>query len=118
MLNWMSRESPHAMPILSCSEGQQESPARKKEDFVKVLLRRKDYFKSLGLVSSKLERLEASTLDSRYAIMKVVWRIRIERSGTKPIESDNSAMYILSVTNDRLEIVFQIDNQDLAKKVE
>ena len=37
----------------------------KKEDFVRVLPRRKEFFKSVGLVFSKIESLEASTLDSK-----------------------------------------------------
>src|SRR5262249_4141731 len=34
-----------------------------KEDFLKVLPRRKEFFRSRGLVSSKLESLETSALD-------------------------------------------------------
>jgi hypothetical protein len=37
----------------------------KKEDFVRVLPRRKEFFKSVGLLSSKIESLEASKLDSK-----------------------------------------------------
>jgi hypothetical protein len=40
----------------------------KKEDFVRVLPRRKEFFKSAGLVSSKVESLEASKLDSKYVL--------------------------------------------------
>ena len=38
----------------------------RKEDFLKVLPRRKEYFKSVGLASSKIQSLEASALDSKY----------------------------------------------------
>lgn len=87
-----------------------------KDDFVKVLPRRKEFFKSAGLVSSKIERVETSNLDAKYFLAKVVWRMQFERDGAS-MSSENSATYILAVTGDRLEIVFQIDHQDLAKKV-
>src|SRR5438132_8163135 len=63
----------------------------KKDDFVKVLPRRKEFFKSAGLVSSTVTSLEISNLDSRYSLTKAVWTMRIERSGIEPITSENSS---------------------------
>src|SRR5215475_4552232 len=48
----------------------------KKEDFLKVLPRRKEFFRSRGLVSSNIDSLSASTLDSRYTLVKVIWEWR------------------------------------------
>ena len=56
-----------------------------RERFRESAPRRKEYFESLGLVSSRLERLEASTLDSKYALVKVVWRMRFERGFIQPV---------------------------------
>ena len=42
----------------------------KREDFVKVLPRRKEFFRSAGLVSSKIASLEVSKLDSKYVLAK------------------------------------------------
>lgn len=92
--------------------------AVKKEDFVKVLPRRKEFFRSRGLAASKVESLEASTLDAKYTLVKVIWNMRFERSGSEPIHSRNSATYILSRTNDELRIVFQIDHQDMGKRAQ
>src|SRR5690242_12850825 len=78
----------------------------KKEDFVKVLPRRKEFFRSRGLVSSNIDSLEASTLDSKYTLAKVVWNMRFDRSGREPIQSQNAASYILSGTNEGFQIVF------------
>jgi hypothetical protein len=90
----------------------------KKEDFLKVLPRRKEFFRSVGLVSSNIASLEASTMDSKYTLVKVIWNMRFERSAGEPIVSQNSASYILSGENDRFQIVFQIDHQDLSKRVQ
>jgi hypothetical protein len=68
-------------------------------------------------VSSSIDSLEASTLDSKYTLVKVVWNMRFDRSASEPVYSQNAASYILSGAND-LQIVFQIDHQDLTKRVQ
>ena len=90
----------------------------KKADFLTVLPRRKDFFKSVGLTSSKLESLEASRLDSKYTLVKTIWNMRFDRSGGESIYSHNSTSYILVKTHDGFQIAFQIDHQDLSKKVQ
>lgn len=90
----------------------------KKEDFLKVLPRRKEFFRSRGLVSSHIDALEAETLDSAYTLVKVLWNMRFERGASEPKYSQNAASYILSKTHDRSRIVFQIDHQDLGKRVQ
>ena len=90
----------------------------KKEDFLKVLPRRKEFFRSRGLVSSNIDGLEESPLDSKYTLVKVIWNMRFEHGASEPINSQNAASYILSRTDDRLQIVVQIDHQDLGKRLE
>jgi hypothetical protein len=51
--------------------------AVKKEDFVKVLPRRKDFMKAAGLLSSRVDSVEATTLDSKYILVKTVWNMLI-----------------------------------------
>jgi hypothetical protein len=90
----------------------------KKEDFLKILPRRKEFFRLQGLVSSNIDSLAASSLDSKYTLVKVVWNMRFDRSTSQPIYNQNTASYILSRANDRFEFVFQIDHQDLTKRVQ
>jgi hypothetical protein len=90
----------------------------KKEDFVKVLPRRKDFFKSAGLTSSKVERIETSELDSNYILTKVVWKMQIDRIDKAPAEIETSATYLLWNASNSLQIVFQVDHQDLAKRIQ
>lgn len=90
----------------------------KKEDFLKVLPRRKDFFRSQGLVSSNIDSLEVFALDSKYTLIKVIWDMAFERVAGEPVHSRNAASYVLSRTNDRMQIVFQIDHQDLRKRVQ
>ncbi|MDQ6760463.1 MAG: hypothetical protein M3Z32_11460 [Acidobacteriota bacterium] len=60
----------------------------------------------------------AFTLDTRYTLVKVVWKMRFERNASEPIYSENAASYVLSESNGSFQIVFQIDHQDLTKKVQ
>jgi hypothetical protein len=98
--------------------GSQGFQSIKKDEFVKVLPRRKDFFRSLGLTSSKVERIEASELDSNYMLAKVFWRMQIDRKDKAPAEIETSATYLLWNSPNSPHIVFQVDHQDLANKIQ
>ena len=97
--------------------GQSGVQAVKKEDFIKVLPRRKEFFKSVGLNSSKVARIETLELDSKYVLTKVFWKMCVERAGSSR-EIETSASYLLLISGVFLHIVFQIDHQDLAKTIQ
>ena len=70
-------------------------------------------------MSSTIHTLDASELGSSYVLANVAWKMRFERRDRqKPVESVNSARYILFVVGDSLQIVVQLDHQDLVKKAE
>ena len=54
----------------------QGAQAVKKEDFVKVLPRRKDFLKTAGLLASRVDSVEACPLDSKYILVKTFWNMR------------------------------------------
>ena len=91
--------------------------AVKKEEFIKVLPRRKDFMKTAGLVSSRVDSAEASTLDSKYILVRTVWNMRFRTNNGDEVARKTSATYILSSSGDSFEIVFQLDHQDLMKIV-
>ena len=92
--------------------------AVKKEDFVKVLPRRKDYMKAADLLSSHVDSAEASTLDSKYTLVRTVWNMRFRTNNGDEATRKTSATYILSTIGESFEIVFQLDHQDLMKIVQ
>jgi hypothetical protein len=92
--------------------------AVKKEDFVQVLPRRKDFMKAAGLLSSRVDSVEATTLDSKYILVKTVWNMLIRANDGDEVTRKTSATYILSSIEDSFEIVFQLDHQDLMKIVQ
>jgi hypothetical protein len=82
-----------------------------------VLPKQREFLKSVGLVSFKINSLEASKLDSKYVLVKAVWQMRFQRGASEPVDSQNSTTYVLSAVGDSLRIVLQVDDQDLMKKV-
>ncbi len=97
--------------------GPQGVQSLKKDDFVRVLPKRKEFFRAAGLAASKLESLESSLLDSKHVLAKTIWNMCFERSGKEPVESRNGSTYILRANGDSFQIVFQLDHQDLTKRV-
>lgn len=89
-----------------------------KQDFVKVLPRRKDFMKAAGLLSSRVDSVETSRLDSKYMLVKTIWSMRVRANNGNDIAGKTSATYLLSSIGDSFEIVVQVDHQDLMKIVQ
>ena len=92
--------------------------AVRKEDFVKVLPRRKEFLKTAGLLSSGIDTVEASTLDSKYVLVKTVWNMSFRGTNANEVALKISATYVLSNIGESFEIVLQLDHQDLMKIVQ
>ena|SRR5579883_2528856 len=91
--------------------------AVKKEDFLRVLPRRKDFFENTGRQSSSLVFLEEKVLDENYVEVKTEWEI-LYKKDEKLIKNLISTTYILYKKDKSFQIVFQIDHQDLMKRVQ
>lgn len=89
----------------------------KKDDFLKVLPRRKEYFASIGLVESKVTSIDATNLDPKYLLVKTAWNMTFEKPTGRKQEIEIRATYILEREASKLTIVFQIDHQDLTARV-
>src|ERR1700730_2138697 len=96
--------------------GRQGVQPVKNEDFLKLLPRRKDHVKSVGLLHSKVISLEEVNLDAKYVLAKTVWRMTFQKA-TGTTDTEISATYILERRESTLKIVVQIDHQDLTTRV-
>ena len=74
--------------------------------------------KAAGLLSSHVDSVEATKLDSKYILVKTIWNMRIRANNGGEVTNKTSATYILSTVGDSFEIVFQVDHQDLTKTVQ
>ena len=92
--------------------------AVKRDDFLKVLPRRKAFFASIGLTGTQVSRLEETTLDELHTMVRVQWALRFEKAPRPPIVDQSSATYVLRRNEPSAQIVFQIDHQDLARRAQ
>ena len=92
--------------------------AVKRDDFLKVVPKRRAFFAALGLTASDVRGLEETRLDERHLLVKAHWTFRFEKDPARPIIEEGAATYILRRQDDRLQIVFQLDHQDLTKRVQ
>ena len=92
--------------------------AVKRDDFLKVLPRRKAFFASIGLTGTQLSRLDETTLDELHMMVRVEWALRFEKAPGPPIVDQSSATYVLRRSDASAQIVFQIDHQDLTKRAQ
>lgn len=92
--------------------------AVKRDDLIKVLPKRQGFVKSLGLSSMGLRSLEETRLDEQYIMVKAYWTMRVDKGGAQPLDDEISATYILHQHQDSLRIVFQLDHQDLIKRLQ
>ena len=87
-----------------------------KVGFLSVLPKRKTFFQTIGLKSSKIHAIEVKELDAHYIEANVQWKMYFEK-GDKKSEHLSLTTYILYKRKDSYEIVGQIDHQDLMEKV-
>jgi hypothetical protein len=91
----------------------------RRDDFVKVLPKRQGFFKSLGLRSSKVVALEEASCDDRCMLVKAQWRLHFgSAAAASGSDLEVCATYLLQQQPDGLRIVFQLDHDDLTKRVE
>jgi hypothetical protein len=92
--------------------------AAKREDFLRVLPKRKAFFASIGLAGTQVGRVEETALDGLHVMVRVQWALRFEKAPGPPLVDHSSATYILRRHEASARIVFQIDHQDLTKRAQ
>jgi ketosteroid isomerase-like protein len=97
--------------------GPQGTQTVRQDDFVKVLPRRHEFFKSIGLRSSRVLALEEASFDGRCVLVKAQWRLQFESAAAPVSHLDLFTTYLLQQRPDGLRIVFQLDHDDLTKRV-
>lgn len=91
--------------------------AVKRADFVQVVPRMRELYRSAGLKSTELRSVEERPLDSRHAIIRVEWGMRFAPAGMAPINETAFSTYIVR-TGPEPRIIFQLDHQDLRQRVQ
>jgi hypothetical protein len=89
----------------------------KKDDFLKVLPGRKNYFKSIGLENSTVASIDEISLDAKYIVARVVWKMTVKNSADSSKHFETKATYVLEIRKETLAIIMQLDHQDLGERV-
>ena len=98
--------------------GPQGTQVVRKDDFVKVLPKRQGFFKSIGLRTSRVVGLEEASFDDRCVLVKAEWRMQFESAEGPVSDLGLFATYLLQQRPDGLRIVFQLDHDDMTKRVQ
>ena len=98
--------------------GPQGAQVVRREDLLRALPRRQEFFKAAGLASSRLRSLEETRLDDHFVMVKAYWNMQFEKGPGQSLVVETSATYILHRRGDRPRIVIQLDHQDLMKRVQ
>jgi hypothetical protein len=89
----------------------------KKDDFLKLLPKRKEYFASMGLGKSTVASIDETALDAKYILARVAWKMSLKISPEVSKQFETKATYILEIRNETPVIVMQLDHQDLGERV-
>jgi hypothetical protein len=100
--------------------------AVKRDDFLKVVPKRRAFFAGVGLTATELSSLDERPLvrprgwhlDEQHFLVRVEWRFRFEKLTAQPIVEEGAATYVLRRQDGRLQIVFQLDHQDLTRRAQ
>lgn len=98
--------------------GPQGTQAVRRDDFINVLPKRQGFFKSVGLRSSTVIALEETGFDGRCVLVKAHWRLQFASTQAPISALDVVSTYLLQQQPDGLRIVFQLDHDDLTKRVQ
>jgi len=90
----------------------------KRDEFLKILPKRKAFFAAIGLTGTEVHGLEETPLDELHVMVRARWALRFERAPGPPIVDHSAATYILRRYGGSAQIVFQIDHQDLVKRAQ
>ena len=92
--------------------------AVKRDDFLKVIPKRRAFFATVGLAATTVSSIDESPLDDHHLLVRVHWTFRFERNPAGPIVEEGAATYVLRRQDSQLQIVFQLDHQDLTRRVQ
>jgi hypothetical protein len=92
--------------------------AVKRDDFLKVIPKRRAFFATVGLAATDVSSIDERPLDEHHLLVRVGWTFRFDRHAARPIVEEGAATYVLRRQDSRLQIVFQLDHQDLTRRVQ
>jgi hypothetical protein len=92
--------------------------AVKRDDFLKVIPKRRAFFAAIGLTATEVSSIDERSLDEQHLLVRVGWTFRFERHQAASLIDEGAATYVLRRHESSLQIVFQLDHQDLTSRAQ
>ncbi len=84
-----------------------------KQKFLAVLPKRQEFFKTLGLQSTRVVSVEQTALSDRYVLARVRFLFHFEQAPGQPVDAEIDSTFILHVENGSPKIVFHLEHDDI-----
>jgi hypothetical protein len=84
-----------------------------KENFLAALPKRREFFKSLGHLSTRILSLDEIRLDDQYTMVKAKFLMQFLTPSGQLVKTEVDSIYILFLKGDSPKIVMQIEHEDL-----
>lgn len=82
-------------------------------DFARALPRRAELFASLGCQPAELISVEESPLDTRYALVRTIWRFTFTRPENDPETIDSESIFLIDTGSDPFRILVYLTPRDI-----
>ena len=82
-------------------------------DFARALPRRVELFASLGCQPAELISVEESPLDTRYALVRTIWRFTFTRPENDPETIDSESIFLIDTGSDPFRILVYLTPRDI-----
>lgn len=90
----------------------------KREDLLKALPGRREYFEKIGLKNTTYTSLEEKRLDDHYIMVEAYLTMHFEKDPGNPVENHDSSTFILHQQNQTLTIACHIEHDEVAHRMQ
>ncbi len=91
--------------------------ALNRDAFARALPGRDAFFRSLGLVGSRITGVDEMILDERYSLVRTTWAMTFRRDDDRMEEIPLAASYLVDTGSATPRFIAQLDHQDFVERV-
>jgi len=89
-----------------------------KQKFLPALPKRRDFFKSIGHLSTKVLSLEETQIDDQYTMVKAHFLMQFQKPSGESTEARVDSTYILFMNGETPKIVMHIEHEDMKEAMQ
>lgn len=91
--------------------------ALSRDAFAKALPGRDAFFRSVGLIGSRITGVDETILDERYGLVRTTWVMAFRREDDQVEEIPLDASYLVDTGSGTPRFIVQLDHQDFVERV-